>query len=132
MGGFPDGGRAGLHRGVHAQIWREAEKVVFSSSLRSASTPKTRIERSFEPEAVRRMKAEAARDISIAGPTLAAEALKAGLVEVCQLFVAPVVVGGGQKALPEGLRLKLALQQERRFGNGMVYLHYRTELRQAD
>ncbi len=115
----------------YAGIWRAAEKVVYSSTLDSASTPKTRIERSFEPEAVRRMKAAAGRDIGIGGTTIAAQALKAGLVEVYQLFVLPVVLGGGKKALPEGLKLKLRLVDERRFGNGTVFLDYRIERGEA-
>jgi dihydrofolate reductase len=109
-----------------ADIWRAAEKVVYSSRLAGVSTPKTRIERSFEPEAVRRMKASSPKDINIAGSTLAAQAFMAGLVDVCQLFVSPVLVGGGKKALPGGLRLNLVLQDERRFANGIVFLHYRS------
>jgi dihydrofolate reductase len=109
-----------------AEIWRAADKVIYSSRLAGVSTSKTRIERSFEPEAVRRMKASSPRDIAIAGPTLAAQAFMAGLVDVCHLFVSPVLVGGGKKALPGGLRLNLVLQDERRFTNGTVFLHYRS------
>jgi dihydrofolate reductase len=113
-----------------AGIWRAADKVVYSSTLGSVSTPRTRIERSFEPEAVRRMKASSPRDITIAGPTLAAHAFEAGLVDVCHLLIAPVLVGDGE-AFPDGLRLNLVLQDERRFTNGMIFLHYRSAQRQA-
>ena len=85
-----------------------------------------RIERDFDPEAVRQMKARAGRDISVGGPDLAAQAIKAGLVDEWHLFVAPIVVGGGKQSLPNNVRLKLELLDERRFGNAMVHLHYRT------
>jgi len=106
-----------------ANIWRAAEKVVYSKTLANASTPRTRIERAFDPEVVRQMKASSAQDMTIGGPNLAAQAFKAGLIDHCQLFVAPVLVGDGKSAFPRGLRLELVLQEERRFGNGMVYLH---------
>ncbi len=109
-----------------AQIWRAADKVVFSRSLEAVSTPRTRLERDFDPEAIRQMKARADRDITVGGPVLAARALKAGLVDECHLIVCPVVVGGGKKSLPSGLRLPLELLAERRFGNGAVYLRYAT------
>jgi dihydrofolate reductase len=109
-----------------ADIWRAADKVVYSSTLGSVLTPRTRLERSFDPEAIRRMKMSAAQNITIAGPTLAAHAFQAGLVDVCHLFIAPVLVGGGTSAFPPGIRLNLTLQDERRFANGMVYLHYRS------
>ena len=109
-----------------AQIWRAADKVVFSRSLEAVSTARTRIERDFDPEAVRQMKARADRDITVGGPGLAAEALKAGLVDECHLIVCPVVVGGGKKSLPSGVRLPLDLLAERRFANGAVYLRYAT------
>jgi riboflavin biosynthesis pyrimidine reductase len=90
------------------------------------SSARTRIERDFDPEAVRQMKERAGRDISVGGPDLAAQAIKAGLVDEWHLFVAPIVVGGGKQSLPNNVRLKLELLDERRFGNGMVHLHYRT------
>lgn len=111
--------------GDFARTWRDASKIVYSTTLDEVRSSRTRIERVFEPEAVRRMKAEVARDISIGGPTLAAHAIAAGLVDEYQLFVAPVVVGGGTRSLPERVRLQLELVDERRFDNGMVYLNYR-------
>ena len=90
------------------------------------SSARTRIERDLDPDAVRLMKASTGRDISVGGPDLAAQALKAGLVDECQLFLTPVVVGGGTRSLPDNLRLGLELLDEHRFGNGVVYLRYRT------
>lgn len=110
----------------YARIWQEAEKVVYSSTLTSASTAKTRIERNFDAGAVQELKARSAGHISISGPTLAAAALQAGLVDECQVFLNPVAVGGGLRFLPDGLTLRLDLLEERRFGNGVVYLRYRT------
>lgn len=109
-----------------AQIWRAADKVVFSRSLEAVSTTRTRIERDFNPETIRQLKAHADRDITVGGPILAAEALQAGLVDECHQIICPVVVGGGKKALPSGVRLPLELLAERRFGNGAVYLRYAT------
>lgn len=109
----------------YGRIWRAADKVVYSKTLESASTPRTRIEREFDPEAVRRMKASAVKDLSIGGPTIAATAIRAGLVDEYMLFVAPVAVGGGLPFLPPGLRLDLTLVEERSFPNGMVCLRYR-------
>jgi dihydrofolate reductase len=114
-----------------AHIWRAADKVVYSKTLAGPSTPKTRVERGFDPEAVRRMKASAARDLTVGGPNLAAQAFKAGLVDVCQLFVVPILVGDGKSAFPSGIRLELVLQEERRFTNGTVYLRYRSATSQA-
>ncbi len=114
-----------------ANIWRAADKIVYSKTLKVASTPKTRIERCFEAEAVERMKATAAADLAVGGPTLAAHAFNAGLVDVCHLFVAPIIVGEGNRAFPSGVRFGLALQDERRFRNGMVYLHYRSATSQG-
>ena len=108
-----------------AEIWQAAEKVVYSRTLEGPWTARTTLEHSFDPDAVRRMKAAASRDITVAGPELAAQAISAGLVDECQLFVVPVVVGGGKQSLPDGVRLDLDLLDERRFGNGMVYLRYR-------
>jgi dihydrofolate reductase len=110
----------------YAQIWQAAEKVVYSNSLESASTARTRIEREFDPAAVRRMKEGAGADLSVGGPTLAAEALRAGLVDELHQFLNPVVVGGGTAWLPAGLRLELELLDERRFAGGVIHLHYRT------
>jgi len=109
----------------YAQIWRSAEKVVYSRALDAVSSERTRIERDFDPEAVRALKASAERDISIGGPELAGQAIAAGLVDECHLFLSPVVVGGGKKALPDGVRVQLELLDERRFRNGVVHLHYR-------
>jgi dihydrofolate reductase len=109
-----------------AEIWQAAEKIVYSRTLESVSTARTRIERDFDPEAVRQMKENADRDILIGGAELAAQAFSAGLVDELQLFVAPAVVGGGKKSLPEKLRLDLELLDERRFRNGTVFLRYRT------
>lgn len=108
-----------------AEIWQAAEKVVYSKTLEAPSTARTRIERDFEPQAVRRMKAAAGRDISVGGPNLASQALRAGLLDEYHLFVAPIVVGGGKRSLPDDARVELELLDERRFGNGMVYLRYR-------
>jgi dihydrofolate reductase len=109
-----------------ALIWQVADKVVYSTTLESVSTDRTRIERDFDAAAVQAMKAGAARDISVGGPDLAAQALKAGLVDECHLFVTPVVVGGGTSALPDDIRLQLELRDVRRFAGGVVHLHYRT------
>jgi dihydrofolate reductase len=110
----------------YAAIWRAADKVVYSRTLQKPSTPRTRIEREFDPVAVGEMKATAGRDLSIGGPGLAAHALRAGLVDELQLFLVPVVVGGGTRALPDDLRLDLALEDERRFAGGVVYLRYQS------
>jgi dihydrofolate reductase len=109
----------------YAEIWQAADKVVYSSTLDSASTTRTRIEREFDPAAVRRMKETAAADLSVGGPRLAAEALHAGLVDELHQFLHPVVVGGGTGWLPDGIRLELELLAERRFSGGVVHLHYR-------
>ena len=109
-----------------AETWRAADKIVYSKTLETLSSARTRIERDFDPEAIRQMKASAERDISVGGPGLAAQAIKVGLVDECHLFVTPIVVGGGKKSLPDDVRLKLELLDERHFGNGVVHLHYRT------
>jgi len=108
----------------YTEIWQAADKVVYSRTLEDVSSARTRLEREFDPEAVRKLKAEATSDLSIAGPHLAAEAFRAGLVDECHLFLAPVVVGGGNRALADGLRVNLELTDDRRFANGMVYLRY--------
>jgi dihydrofolate reductase len=110
----------------YARLWRAAEKIVYSRTLEKVASARTRIERDFDPEAVGRMKASATGDISVGGPDLAAQAIRAGLVDECHLFVTPVVVGGGKRFLPDNVRLKLELLDERRFGSGTVHLHYRT------
>ena len=107
-----------------AQLWQAADKIVYSTTLETVSSAKTRIERAFDPEAIRQLTAKAERDISVGGPTLAAHAIRAGLVDEYQLFVAPVAVGGGKPFLPDGIRLDLQLLDERRFGSGFVYLRY--------
>ncbi|HWL91119.1 MAG TPA: dihydrofolate reductase family protein [Actinomycetota bacterium] len=115
----------------YAKIWRAADKVVYSRSLETVSSARTRIERSFDPDAIRTMKETEERDISVGGAELAAQAIRAGLVDVIQLFVAPIVVGGGTRALPDDVRVKLELLDERRSGNGTVYLRYRSVLEGA-
>jgi dihydrofolate reductase len=112
------------HMQEFADMWRHADKIVYSKTLEAASSAKTRLERDFDPEAVRRMKVAERRDLAVAGPTLAAQAFQAALVDECQLFIAPIVVGGGIQSLPDNVRLKLELLDERRFGNGMIYLRY--------
>jgi dihydrofolate reductase len=108
-----------------ANVWQSAGKVVYSTSLATVSTADTRLERHFDPGAVQDLKAAASRDLLVGGPTLAAQALKAGLVDECQLFVWPVVLGGGKPALPTDVRAELELLDERRFSNGVVHLRYR-------
>ncbi|GAA4894350.1 dihydrofolate reductase family protein [Streptomonospora salina] len=107
-----------------AGIWQRADKIVYSTTLDGPSTARTRLQRRFDPDGIRRLKAEAGSDISVSGPRLAAHAFQAGLVDRCCLYLVPAVVGGGARALPDGLRLDLALRDERRFANGTVYLDY--------
>lgn len=109
----------------YTTIWQAASKVVYSKTLATVSSAKTRIERDFDPEAVRMMKAAASAPLSVGGSDLAAQALKAGLVDECHLFVSPIVVGGGKRCLPDNVRLPLELLDQRRFDNGVVYLQYR-------
>ena len=109
----------------YAEIWRAKEKIVYSTTLTEVSTPRTRLERRFDPEVVRHLKVDSTADLGIDGPGLAAHALRAGLVDDLHLIVHPVVVGGGTRMLPEGLRLDLELVDERRFANGVVHLHHR-------
>jgi dihydrofolate reductase len=113
------------HEREYADIWRAADKIVFSRTLAAASSDRTRVEREFDPAAVRRLKASAERDLSIGGADLGIRAIRAGLVDECYLLLAPVVVGGGTRALPDGLRLDLELLDERRFRGGVVHLRYR-------
>jgi dihydrofolate reductase len=108
-----------------AEIWRAAEKVVYSTTLETVSSARTRIERRFDFDAVRRLKAEAGRDLSIGGAHLGGQAIRAGLVDELHLFLIPIVVGGGTRALPDDVRLSLELTDERRFATGTVHLRYR-------
>jgi dihydrofolate reductase len=110
-----------------AGIWQAADKIVYSKTLETLSSARTRIERDFDPEAVRQLKATAGRDISVGGADLAAQAINAGLVDEYHLFLTPIIVGGGKQSLPDNVRLELELLDERRFGNGVVHLHYRTK-----
>jgi dihydrofolate reductase len=110
----------------YAAIWRAADKVVYSRTLRKVSTTRTTLERRFEPEAVRTLKASSQRDLGIGGPTLAAEAIRAGLVDEWQFLLSPALVGGGKPSLPDGIRIDLELTDTRTFGNGAVFLRYRT------
>jgi dihydrofolate reductase len=109
----------------YAELWQAADKIVYSKTLAAVSSSRTRIERDFDTEAIREMKSRAARDLSVGGPELAAQAIEAGLVDELHLFLSPIVVGGGTPSLPDGMRLELELLSERRFGNGVVQLHYR-------
>ena len=109
-----------------AEIWQAADKIVYSRTLETVSSARTRIEREFDPEDVRELKATSARDLLIGGPELAAHAIGAGLVDEYHLFLAPVVVGGGNRALPDGVRVDLELLGERRFASGFIYLRYGT------
>lgn len=108
-----------------AEIWQSKQKIVFSRTLEAVSTRNTRIEREFDPATVRALKDEAEQDLNISGADVAAAAWRADLVDECHVFVAPMLVGGGQKLFPEGVRRPLDLIDEHRFQNGMVHLHYR-------
>ncbi len=108
----------------YAGIWRDADKVVYSTTLDAVSTARTTIERQFDPEVVRRLKEASGRDLSVGGAALGAEAFRHGLVDECVLLLYPVLVGGGKPALPRGVRLDLELLDHRRFGNGVVHLHH--------
>jgi len=112
-------------RGDFAGVWQAANKVVYSTTLNDVSTAKTQLERSFDPNAIRDLKAAAAGDLTIGGPNLAAHAFKAGLVDECQFFIHPVFVGTGKPSLPRDMRANLELLDERRLGNGEVYVRYR-------
>jgi dihydrofolate reductase len=110
-----------------ANLWRAADKIVYSRTLPTVSSARTRIERAFDPEAVRRLKTGAERDIAVGGPMLAGQAIRAGLVDDWHLFVVPMVVGGGTRFLPDDVRLRLELVDERRFNSGVVHLRYRAK-----
>ncbi len=109
-----------------AQIWRAAEKIVYSGTLQVVSSARTRIEREFDPDAIRRLKESSEADITIGGPELAGQAMSAGLIDECHLLVNPIVLGGGKRALPDNLRMRLELLGESRFRSGVVHLHYRS------
>jgi len=111
--------------GDFARVWQSANKVVYSTSLDDVSTTRTQLERNVDADAIRNLKAAAADDLTVGGPNLAAQMFRAGLVDECHLFVYPVVVGAGKASLPRDLRADLELLDERRFGNGVVYLRYR-------
>ena len=112
----------------YAGIWRAAEKIVYSRALQTVSSARTRIEREFEPDAVRRLKLSSGADIAVGGAELAGHAIGAGLVDECHLFLCPIVVGGGKRALRDNVRAQLELLDERRFRNGVVHLHYRVSV----
>ena len=114
-----------------AEIWQAANKIVYSKTLAAASTRNTQIERDFDPEAIKQLKKTVQHDISIGGPELAAHAFQSGLIDECHLFLTPIIVGGGKQSLPDHVRLELELLEERRFGNGVVYLRYRTRYGRA-
>ncbi|WP_431278885.1 dihydrofolate reductase family protein [Leifsonia poae] len=122
---MPEGPDAPPEITDYADIWRSADKIVYSSTLTDAATPRTRILNRFDPDAVRELAAASDRDVSVGGPTLAVEAFRAGLVEQVQLFLTPVAVGGGTPALPRNLFVPLQLLEERRFTGGTVFLRYR-------
>lgn len=107
-----------------ARQWQAAEKIVYSRTLAEPRSARTRIEREFDPDAVRRLKADAEHDITVDGPELAAQAVRAGLVDEFQMIVCPVIVGGGKRFFPDGVRLDLELIEDRRFGNGVIVLRY--------
>lgn len=108
-----------------AALWRASDKIVYSTTLESVNAPRTRLERAFDPAVIRRLKDTAQHDLSVGGPGLARHAIEAGLVDEYHQFVSPVLVGGGTRFFPAGVRLPLQLVAERRFGNGVVHLHYR-------
>lgn len=109
----------------YADIWRDADKVVYSATLEEVSTARTTVERHFDPDAVRRLKTSSDSDLSIGGATIGAEAFRHGLVDECVLLLCPVAVGGGKPALPHGVHLDLELLDHRRFGNGVIYVRHR-------
>jgi dihydrofolate reductase len=108
-----------------AEIWRAAEKIVYSRTLQTVSSTRTRIEHEFDPAAIVRLKESAARDITVGGAALAGQAIAARLVDECHLFLTPIVVGGGKRALPDNVHAQLELMAERHFRSGVVHLHYR-------
>ncbi|MFK7696820.1 dihydrofolate reductase family protein [Paenibacillus sp. HJGM_3] len=119
------GGDQPEFRREFAQIWRAAEKIVYSRTLQAVSSARTRIEREFDPNAIRRLKESPGADITIGGPELAGQAMSAGLIDEFHLLLNPIVLGGGKRALPDNLLMRLELLGERRFRSGVVHLHYR-------
>jgi dihydrofolate reductase len=115
----------------YAEVWQAADKIVYSRTMADVSSARTRIEREFDPDSVRELKQRAGRDLSVGGAELAAQAIKADLVDEYHLFVGPVVVGGGTSALPDDIRLDLELLDEHRFASGVVHLHYRSATTQS-
>lgn len=115
-----------------AEIWQAANKIVYSKTLPAVATRKTQLERDFDPEAVRRLKKTVEQDIVIGGPALAAQAFRSGLIDEYHLFLVPIIVGSGKPSLPANIRLELELVEERRFGNGVVFLRYRTKQEKVD
>jgi dihydrofolate reductase len=111
----------------YAEIWRAAEKLVYSRTLQTVSSERTRIEREFDAAAIKRLKESSRSDIAIGGAELAGQAIAEGLVDECHLFLGPVLVGGGKRALPAGVHAELELLDEHRFRSGVVYLRYRTQ-----
>jgi dihydrofolate reductase len=107
-----------------AAIWQAGDKVVYSTTLERVSTERTRLERGFDAEAIRQLKASSTADIAVSGPELAGHAIRAGLVDEYQVFLSPIVVGGGKHWLPPNVGVRLDLLDERRFSNGVVYLRY--------
>jgi dihydrofolate reductase len=107
-----------------AEIWRAAEKVIYSRTLQRLSSTRTRLEHDFDAGTIMRLKESAARDITVGGAALAGQAIAAGLVDECHLFLTPIVVGGGKRTLPDKVRAQLDLLAERRFRSGVVHLHY--------
>ena len=114
-----------------AEIWQAADKIVYSKTLQAVSTRKTQLERNFDPEAIQELKETVEQDILIGGPELAAHAFRAGLIDECQMFLIPIIVGGGKPSLPDNVRMELELLEERRFRNGTVFLRYRARQRGA-
>jgi dihydrofolate reductase len=108
-----------------AQIWRRAQKIVYSRTLRTVSSANTQIERDFNPDAIREAKRASGHDMTIGGAELAGQAIVHGLVDECHLFLGPILVGGGKRALPDGIHTRLELLDERRFGSGVIHLRYR-------
>jgi dihydrofolate reductase len=116
---------------VFGEHWRAADKIVYSRSLSTVSSARIRIERVFDPMVIHEMKSVQDRDIAVGGPNVAAQAFRAGLVDECQLFLMPVALGGGKRALPNETRLNFHLVAERRFKSGVVFLHYRNSMADA-
>lgn len=108
-----------------AEVWQSADKIVYSKTLETVLTRKTQLERNFDPEAIRQLKGAVDHDILIGGSELAAHAFRSGLIDECHLFIYPIIIGGGKQSLPDNVRLNLELLEERRFGNGVVFLRYR-------